>query len=257
MAEGAKEGIAALRRLHDELVDYSSGLDEAALRTQSGCSEWTVADVLSHLGSAAEIGLRTVTQGQADMTAAPAVWDRWNAMTPEEKASNFVTSGERLLEALEALDDEDLATKKVDLGFLPQPVGIEFLVGMRLGEVGLHRWDVEVAFDPKATLADYVVPFSLARLPMFAGFFAKPIGKTGKVQVEITEPTRTYFLELTADGAQLSEGQAADAPSRLYGPAEAFVRLTSGRLKPEHTPEGVKAEGEVSLDDLRRVFPGY
>jgi hypothetical protein len=128
---------------------------------------------------------------------------------------------------------------------------------MRLGEVVLHRWDVEVAFDPKATLAGYVVPFSLAQLPMFAGFFAKPIGKTGEVQVEITEPTRGYLLELTTDGAELSAGQAIDAHSRLSGPAEAFVRLTSGRLKAEHTPETMRAAGEVSLEDLRRVFPGY
>ncbi len=257
MAEGAKEGIAALRRLHDELVDYTSGLDGAALRTQSGCSEWTVADVLGHLGSAAEIGLNTVTEGKADMDAAPPVWERWNAMTPEEKASNFVTSGERLLEALEALDDDELATKRIDLVFLPEPVGIDFLVGMRLGEVALHRWDVEVAFDPEATLAAYVVPFSLARLPMFAGFFAKPIGTTGEVQVEITEPTRGYVLELTAEGAKLTGGQAIDPHSRLSLPAEAFVRLTSGRLKADHTPETVEAEGEISLDDLRRAFPGY
>jgi uncharacterized protein (TIGR03083 family) len=257
MAEGAEEGIAALRRLHDELVDYTGGLDGAALRAQSGCSEWTVADVLGHLGSAAEIGLNTVTEGRADMDAAPAVWKRWNAMTPEAKASNFAVSGERLLEALEALDEDELATKRIDMVFLPEPVGIDFLVGMRLGEVGLHRWDVEVAFDPEATLAGYVLPFSLAQLPMFAGFFAKPIGKTGEVQVDITEPTRGYVLELTTEGAKLGAGEAIDARSRLYGPAEAFVRLTSGRLKAEHTPKTVKAEGEISLDDLRRVFPGY
>jgi uncharacterized protein (TIGR03083 family) len=257
MAEGAKEGIVALRRLHDELVDYTGGLDATALRAQSGCSEWTVADVLSHLGSAAEIGLNTLTGGKADMDAAPAVWDRWNAMTPEEKASNFVISGERMLEALEALDDNELATKRIDLGFLPEPVGIDFVVGMRLGEVGLHRWDVEVAFDPEATVAAYVLPFSLARLPMFAGFFAKPIDKTGEVRVETTGPRRGYLLELTADGAKLTEGQAIDAHSRLTLPAEAFVRLTSGRLKAEHTPQTVKAEGEISLDDLRRAFPGY
>jgi uncharacterized protein (TIGR03083 family) len=257
MAEEAKEGIAALRRLHDELAEYTSGLDGAALRAQSGCSEWAVADVLGHLGSAAEIGLKTVTEGKANMDGAPAVWDRWNALTPEEKASNFVTSGERLLEALEALDDSELDSKRIDMVFLPEPVGIDFLVGMRLGEVGLHRWDIEVASDPEATVAGYVLPFSLARLPMFAGFFAKPIGKTGEVQVEITEPARSYALELTAEGAKLGAGPAIEARSWLSGPAEAFVRLTSGRLKAQYTPKTVLAEGEISLDDLRRTFPGY
>ncbi len=31
----------------------------------------------------------------------------------------------------------------------------------------------------------------------------------------------------------------------------------AGRLSPEHTPDGVAVTGNVTLDDLRRVFPGY
>jgi uncharacterized protein (TIGR03083 family) len=256
-ADEARDGIAALRRLHDELVEYTHGFDEEALHARSGSSEWTVADVLSHLGSGAEIGLATLTTGRSDMDAAPAVWARWNTMSSTEKASNFVTADERLVEALEALDGEALANKKVDFVFLPQPVDVAFVARMRLTEAGLHRWDLEVAFDPNATVANYVVPFVLHQLPMFAGFFAKPIGKTGTVEVQISEPSRSYVLELTGDGASLTEGQAAAATSHLSGPAEAFVRLTSGRLKAGHTPAAVKTSGPVSLDDLRRVFPGY
>ena len=40
-------------------------------------------------------------------------------------------------------------------------------------------------------------------------------------------------------------------------PAEAFIRLIAGRLAPEHTPHGVTVDGAISLDDLRKVFPGY
>lgn len=35
------------------------------------------------------------------------------------------------------------------------------------------------------------------------------------------------------------------------------VRLLSGRLKPEYTPSGVAVTGNVTLDELRAVFPGY
>ncbi len=31
----------------------------------------------------------------------------------------------------------------------------------------------------------------------------------------------------------------------------------AGRLSPEHTPAAVEVTGNVTLDDLRRVFPGY
>jgi uncharacterized protein (TIGR03083 family) len=253
----AKDAIAALRRSHDELVAFVEGLGPDALEKQSGASEWTVADVASHLGSASEIGLNTLTAGKADPDAAAAVWDRWNAMSAVDKAANYVTAERALVEALEALDDDALTNKRVDLGFLPAPIDVAFLAGMRLSEVGLHTWDIEVAFDPTATVADHIVPFVLETLPMFAGFFAQAIGRTGRIAVETINPSRAYLLELRDDGATLSEGSTDDAQTHVTLPAEAFVRLTGGRLRPDHTPRSVIIEGDLRLDDLRRVFPGY
>jgi uncharacterized protein (TIGR03083 family) len=257
MPKGAREAVAALRRSHDELVAFVQGLDRDELERQSGASEWTVAQVLSHLGSASEIGLSTVTAGKADMDGAPVVWARWNAMSPTEQAANFALAEERLVEALEALDDETLATKRVDLGFLPAPVDIGFLVVMRLTEQGLHRWDIEVSFDPVAGVTDYMVPFMLRQLPMFASFFAKPIGRSSRIDIETIEPSKHFLLELGDDGGRLSEGSSDEAQTRARLPAEAFLRLTSGRLSPDHTPAAVTVEGDLSLEDLRRVFPGY
>jgi uncharacterized protein (TIGR03083 family) len=257
MEHGAKEAIAALRRSNDELATFVEKLGPQDLEKPSGASEWTVAQLLSHLGSAAELGLNTLTTGKADRDAAPAVWDRWNAMSPPEQATNYVAAAGRLVDALEALDDDTLATTKVDLGFLPAPVAVAFVVKMRLSEVGLHRWDVEVAFDPAATVAEYIVPFVLENLPMFAGFFAKPTGATGRVVFQTSDPTRNYLLELRHDGATLSEGIDGPAGTRISLPAEALLRLTGGRLGPDHTPPSVRVEGDLSLDDLRRIFPGY
>jgi uncharacterized protein (TIGR03083 family) len=257
MANRAREAIAALRRSHDELVAFVQDLDPNQLELKSGASEWTVADVLSHLGSAAEIGLNTLTAGKADMDAAPAVWERWNAKSAPEQADNFAVADEELVEGLESLDDEALATKKIDVGFLPAPIDIAFLAGMRLSEVGLHRWDIEVTFDPAARVTEYIVPFVLENLPMFAGFFAKPIGRSGRIAVDTIEPTRHYLLELGDTGATLSEATGDIAESHAQLPAEAFLRLTGGRLRPDHTPASVTVEGDFSLDDLRHVFPGY
>jgi uncharacterized protein (TIGR03083 family) len=257
MEQGAKEAIVALRRSHDELVRFVGKLGPEGLEKQSGASEWTVAQVLSHLGSAAEIGLNTLATGKADRDAAPAVWDRWNAMSPSEQATNFVAAEGRLVDALEALDEDALATRKIHLGFLPAPVDIAFVVKLRLSEVGLHLWDVEVAFDPSATVAEYIVPFVLDDLPTFAGFFAQPTGTTGRVAFETSGPPRSYLLELRDDGATLSEAIDGPAGTRIALPAEAFLRLTGGRLGPDHTAPSVKVEGDLSLDDLRRVFPGY
>jgi hypothetical protein len=213
--------------------------------------------VPSHLGSSSETAVGTLRARVADREGHQAVWDRWNAMTPAQQAAGFVEWEGRLVEALEALTDQDLAGLRLDLGFLPWPVDIALFVDMRLSEVALHRWDVDVAFDPQARLAPYPVPFVLWRLPMFAGFSSKPIGKTGFVAIQTSDPARSYLLELTNDGASLAE---AEAPAVHPGttvriPAEAFVRLTAGRLAPGHTPDGMTVDGAISLDDLRNVFP--
>jgi uncharacterized protein (TIGR03083 family) len=257
MAVEVKDAVAALRRTHDELGAFVKNLSSEDLGRPSGASEWTVAQVLSHLGSAAEIGHHTLTTGKADLGAAPAVWDRWNAMSPRQQADRFMAADERLIESYEALDDEELDSKLIDVGFLPQPVHVGFLATMRLSEVGLHGWDINVAFDPQATVAGHIVPIVLEQLPLFAGFFAKPIGRSGVVAIETTDPTRHYRLELREEGASLTEGPAADATARASLAAEAWLRLTAGRLAADHTPEGVGIEGDVSLDDLRRLFPGY
>src|SRR5690348_546816 len=47
--------IDALRESHDALRANVEPLDESRLREGSYCSEWSIAQVLSHLGSGAEI----------------------------------------------------------------------------------------------------------------------------------------------------------------------------------------------------------
>lgn len=259
MAESAKDAIEAFRRSHDEAARQVAAFGPDQLRAGSGAAEWTVAQVLSHLGSSSETALDTLSARIANRERNQAVWDRWNAMAPAQQAADFVAWEERLVGALEALTDEDLAGLRLDLGFLPWPVDIGMFVEMRLSEVALHRWDVDVAFDPQARLAPYLVPFVLSRLPMFAGFSSKPIGKTGRVAIQTSEPARSYLLELRDDGCSLIELDAptADAGMDARMPAEAFIRLIAGRLAPEHTPHGVTVDGAISLDDLRKVFPGY
>ena len=152
MPEETRAAITVLRRAHEDLISFSEGLGDEQLRALSGSSEWNVAAVLSHLGSAAEIGLNTVTSGKADMDAAPAIWARWNSMTPNEQAEEFAIASRRLSDALEALTDEQLAGHRIDMGFLPAPVNVHFYTSMRLGEVGLHGWDVHVPFDGTTTV---------------------------------------------------------------------------------------------------------
>jgi MDMPI C-terminal domain len=161
------------------------------------------------------------------------------------------------VEALEALPDEDLEARQLDMGFLPAPIDVAFFASMRLSEMALHAWDVDVAFDPATTVDEHTLPYALGVLTSFAGYFAKPAGKSGTADVTLTHPSRSFTLRLTGDGVQLEEGPAADADTSVTMPAEAFARLIGGRLDTGHTPPSVQVDGTLSLDDLRRNFPGF
>ena len=50
---------------------------------------------------------------------------------------------------------------------------------------------------------------------------------------------------------------APEPTATFTGPLEAAIRLLSGRLTAQHTADDVHVSGNVTLDDLRRVFPGY
>ena len=68
-------------------------------------------------------------------------------------------------------------------------------------------------------------------------------------------------LERVALGHRLGRARAHRRRQRpratLAGPPDAVARLIAGRLTPRWTPEAVTVSGNVDLDDLRRVFPGY
>ena len=99
MTSTADQAISALRTGHETLTALVTELPEGALTGPSGASEWTVADVLSHLGSGAEIGLAAL---EASLAGADApgndfnqeVWGRWNAMSPQEQADGFVKAND-------------------------------------------------------------------------------------------------------------------------------------------------------------------
>lgn len=257
MTHSARQMIAAYRRSHDEFSGQVASFSGSDLQRASGAAGWSVAQVLSHLGSSSEIALATLRTGAADPSAAPAAWARWDAMPPNEQARGFTRAEGELVAALEALDDEQLASRKVDLGFLPLPVSIGKFVSMRLSEVGLHRWDVDVAFGYDATVTSYLVPILLEDIPSMAPMLARAPESSGVIMFKLSEPDRTLSLHLTDEAVTMTQTGFDDAPSVVEMPAESFVRLVSGRLGPLHTPKSVSLRGRFSLDDIRRVFPGY
>ncbi|MGW3606543.1 maleylpyruvate isomerase family mycothiol-dependent enzyme [Micromonospora sp. NPDC005161] len=263
MSTAADQIISALRASHEELAALVRDLKEDDLLLPSGASEWQVSQVLSHLGSGAEINLATLT---AARTGAPGpdgdfnrgVWQRWDAMPPAEHAAGFLEANQRLIETYEALDAESRASMRIDLGFLPDPVDVATAGRFRLSEFALHQWDVEVAFNPFAAVTPGAVPLLLDQIGGMLAWTSRPqelAGRETTLLVRLHEPEQTYGLRL---GEHIELTDTPEQPDgELTAPAEAWLRLATGRLGPQHTPDGVRVTGPVSLDDLRRVFAGF
>lgn len=260
----ADTNIAAMRTSHDRLAALVAELDDDALASPSGASEWDVSQVLSHLGSGAEI-TRAVVQAAFDGEPPPGpelnqgVWDRWNAMSRRERADGFLRSQQGLVELYEAMDADTRENLRIDVGFLPAPVDAATAVALRLNEMALHSWDVRVTLDPGAVLDPEATGPVLAGLNAMAGWLARPepvAGKAAVIAVTTTDPASVFALRL---GDEIGiEGEVSNDPDgTLRLPAEAWLRLVAGRLAPEHMPASVTAAGAADLDLLRQVFAGF
>ncbi|HEX4224987.1 MAG TPA: maleylpyruvate isomerase family mycothiol-dependent enzyme [Pseudonocardiaceae bacterium] len=249
--------ITTLRTEHDALVALLANLDGSRLTTPSGADDWTIAQVLSHLGSGAEIGRAPLARAAGETVETEdnqTIWARWDATDPAGQAKGFVDYNTRWLDTVEALTAEQRASLTVDLGFLPEPVPLVTALGMRLNEVANHSWDVRVALDPQAEVdpesAATLIELLAGPVGFMVGFLAKP--------AELDRPA-----SVAGPGAVLVIGDAVtvvdelEAPSATFhGSPGAFVRLISGRLKPPYAID-VTVEGNVTLDDVRRVFQGF
>lgn len=248
--------IAALRANHDTLAVLVPTLSEEQLKGRSGAKEWTVAQVLSHLGSGAEISRKPIATAAGEQVVAEdnqSIWDRWNALPPADQAAGFLKYDAAYVDLVEGLSAEQ-RDREIQTGILPQPAPLLIALAMRLNEVASHTWDVRVGVDPSATLdADSAELL----IELFGGPLAFLLGFTGKAD-QVEQEVR---LAIPGGGIVITDAvtvtDAVDDPTATFeGPAEAVIRLLTGRLGPDHAG-GVSVTGNVTLDELRKVFPGY
>ena len=267
MESNPRVWIDALRQSHERLLGLVGPLSPEQLGGQSYDTEWSIAQVLSHLGSGAEIAMMNlpVALGQSEPVGREAfqpVWDRWNAMTADQQAAAGIMTDAQYVQALAQLTDEELDAISFDF-FGLMTLDAAGLVRMRLGEHALHTWDVAVVLDPAATVSPTAVELLIDNVPQF---LAPRLGKAQdpvfKARIKTTDPDRDYLLT-AADpvtmgdwpGEGEGEGENADAAEATM-PAEALLRLAYGRMDADHTPASVVAK-PADLEKLRAIFPGF
>jgi uncharacterized protein (TIGR03083 family) len=246
--------LAALERSVDRLRDVVRGLDPDRYTDPAYPTAWSIADVLSHLGSGAVILLGRLEDTLAGVAtaddAAQAVWERWNAKSPTEQVADALVADRALVARLAGLTDGEASGFEFVMG--PMTFDLDGFVGLRLNEHVLHLWDVEVALDPEATLPADAAAAVADNLDLIVRFTGIALDEEHTVTVATTGPPRAFVVTLGPGDVRLTAVDAAVAPD-LALPTEALVRLVYGRLDPDHTPP---VRGSAELDVLRAVFPG-
>jgi uncharacterized protein (TIGR03083 family) len=262
MTSLADRTIAALRADRDTLASLAADLTEDRLTGPSAATRWSLAHVLSHLGSGSEITLaqlRAALDGedQPSQDFESSVWDRWNAWGPVEQRDMYLKHSAEMVSAFEALDADQRERVRVPRAFAPAPLPVVAFGGMRLSEAALHGWDVRVALTPTAGLADESAQVLVELFDGPLGFLLGFIGRADRI-------AGPGLLDLAGSGFGVTIRDSVTLVSPVQnptatftGPLEAAIRLFAGRLGPEYTPADVQVTGNISIDQLRAVFPGY
>jgi uncharacterized protein (TIGR03083 family) len=252
--------LAALAQSHRTLADLIAPMTDAQVASPSYASEWSIAQVLSHLGSGGEIFSLFLDAGLAGESAPgfelfQPIWDEWNAKTPHDQAHDGVRADAAFLDRLQGLDPAQRDGWHLEMFGGDQRLAD--LLRLRLGEHALHTWDVGVALDAGATLPAEATALLIDNLDMLVARTGKapeaPIG----VLISTEGPAREFRLHAADDAVALipqDPGSPPDSGASLRLPAEALIRLVYGRLDSGHTPE-IEAEG-VDVDSIRQMFPG-
>jgi uncharacterized protein (TIGR03083 family) len=257
METGPTPWIGALRRSHDTLHALVEPLDAGQLEGRSYASEWTIAQVLSHLGSQAEIFGLFLDAGLSGgdppgQDAFLPIWDEWNARSPQAQAADALRADQAVVERFGSLDDGQ--RERLRLALFGMDLDTTGLARMRLGEHAIHTWDVAVALDPAARVAPDAVSLLVDTLGPVAARSGKPGGMVRRLNIVTSSPERHFTLE-AGETVALEAGEREESLPELRLPAEALVRLVYGRLDPAHTPP-VETR-EVDLGELRQMFPGF
>jgi uncharacterized protein (TIGR03083 family) len=249
--------MAVLRASQGRLATAVASMDDAQVSGPSYDAEWSIAQVLSHLGSGSEIFGQYVVAGRdgtppPDIAVFQPIWDRWNAKPPVVAVHDGVAADAEFIDLVDSLNEGIAASWRLEM--FGESRDLVEVVSMRLTEHAIHTWDVVVMNDPSATVSADAVDLIIDRLDLIAQYTAQPSPQDLDVAVSAEAPGREFRLRSTTDAVTLRAPADGPAPATLKLPAEAFVRLVYGRLDDEHA-DGVTASG-VSLDAIRAVFPG-
>jgi uncharacterized protein (TIGR03083 family) len=250
--------LEVMRASHDRLSALVAQLDDAALVGPSYCDDWSIADVLSHLGSQAEIFSSIVEAVLAGSDppgpeAFGPIWDRWNAKGPIEQARDAIIANEAFVSSFEALDEETISSLRI--GLFGMELDAAALLRMKLGEHAVHSWDIAVEVDPAAVIPTDAAGLLIDGLADVVARSGRPTETARHVAIATSSPSLRLVLE--TEGVRLVPGDTSSTEALIAATAEQLIRLVYGRLDDDHIGQPPVVVQGISLEELRQVFPGF
>jgi uncharacterized protein (TIGR03083 family) len=244
----------------DGLADRLDQLSEADWPRPTPCPEWTVADIVAHLSSGAQVQLRSLQRGLQgdnsplfkDMSEREALTKAKLLLPVAARAADYRDEAAALLGFIDTLLPADMEkTAWHQSGVHP----LSWFMVQRLGETTMHRGDIQEAlgdeFEYPPDVAEVLLPDYIARLPRLfqpqtAGGVRALIafGRSGAVRI------RAGAAEFVPDAGEYQTlTLRADPPGML--------RIVTGRLHPKDALASGRlyASGDVALlDRWRELF---
>ena len=263
-AEGAV--LALMERVHARLTERARALSSEERARQSFCREWSVAEVYSHLGSGAQIGTQVLEPARSGGGSPDPwkVWEVWNAKSPTDMVDDFARADRTYLDALGGAVEASEAGEGVVIPIDGRPWPLVVALTARLVELALHEWDVAVVDDPSAEVDADSAAWLLAAFPLDVaaqGAAADVASRLGSatLAIEIADPKDRLRLDVTDGRVRLQRVPAGgDWDGVLALPhAASWVRLISGRWRPQLDDRLARTSGRVPPAVLTELFPGF
>ncbi|MFF7191540.1 maleylpyruvate isomerase family mycothiol-dependent enzyme [Streptomyces sp. NPDC008222] len=223
--------LTALRASSERLNSRVSSLSETDLTRPSFADGWNIAQVLSHLGSGAEISAMLVERGIKGLTNGPVreevlpIWEHWDALSPLDQRAAWREADARHLGLLDSLDAAQRTSVKVP--YFAGLLSVADYAGYRLSEHSVHGWDIAVALDPAATIPTDELRLLWKRLDLVATRFrdADTFSHLAPAQLalHLIDEQRTLLLNLDAE-LHIYPANPANPVGTVTGTADAVLQ---------------------------------
>ena len=230
----ARACIRALRNSQDDLSALvKCWMDSALLQGPAYDRQWAIAQVLSHLGSGAEIFslLLDAASGASEPPSHETLrerWKIWDAKEPRAQADDFIATNRRLIERLNGLASIDLA--RLRLAMFGRDLDAAGLLHLRLREHALRRWDVTVMHHERAELLDDAVALLVDGLADAGRQAASGAGQNDRPHHPPDARIRAHAK--TGACGRRSAGRPSGARARVDGRQADSPRLRAPRSSP-------------------------